>query len=407
MDAAAQEQSRQTFFEGIAHFEAGRLDEARHCFERCQALTPGRPSVLGNLGVTLFKLGQVGEALPLLREAVAGEPQFRDAWVGLGLAHESEGDWAPAADALRHALALQDDTPALWLTLGECEARLARRPEALRAFDRALELDPADARTWSVRGSLLRELGQLAAAAHSFEKAIELGADPDLHAYYLASVRGGPAPTRPPRQYVEALFDDYAADFQAHVVGQLGYRAFEVLLRPIVDSGRRFRAALDLGCGTGLCAPLLRPCCDVVDGVDLSVRMLEQAATLGLYRELIHAELGEFLAATDRRADLVVAADVLNYVGDLASVVASVARLLEPDGLFAFTVELSTDGSDLNLQSSLRYAHSEASVRRLAQWSGLRIDALWQAALRHDRGKALPGLCVHLRRAGDAGSGPP
>ena len=256
--------------------------------------------------------------------------------------------------------------------------------------------------TWSVRGSLLREMKQLDAAARSFEKAIELGADPELHAYYLASVRGGPAPTTAPRRYVEALFDDYAADFQSHLLDQLGYRAFEVLLRPVVDSGRRFRAALDLGCGTGLCATLLQSCCDVIDGVDLSAKMLEQAARLGLYRELIRAELGEFLAATDRRADLVVAADVLIYVGDLAGMMAWVARLLEPDGVFAFTVELSTDGSDLQLHPSLRYAHSERSVRRLAEQSGLRIDELRQTALRQELGQAVQGLCVYLRPSGAA-----
>jgi hypothetical protein len=40
----AQEQSRTVFFEAIGLFEAGRLHEARDCFERCLALTPGRPS---------------------------------------------------------------------------------------------------------------------------------------------------------------------------------------------------------------------------------------------------------------------------------------------------------------------------------------------------------------------------
>ena len=34
----AHEQSRTLFFQGIEHFQAGRLAEARACFERCQAL---------------------------------------------------------------------------------------------------------------------------------------------------------------------------------------------------------------------------------------------------------------------------------------------------------------------------------------------------------------------------------
>jgi predicted TPR repeat methyltransferase len=401
MTTSAHERSRALFFEGVDHFEAGRLEPARTCFERCLALTPDRPSVLGNLGVTWWRLGKPREALPLLLQATAADPTMRDAWAALGLAHEALGDFDAAARALRQALALQDDVPALWFSLGECLGRLGRAAEALQAFDRATQLDPAFTQAWSVRGSLLRETGRLDEAARSFERALALGADPELHAYYLASVRGGPAPARPPRRYVEALFDDYAAEFQQHVVERLGYRAFERLLRPIVESGRRFAAALDLGCGTGLCGPLLRRCCDTVDGVDLSARMLEQAARLGVYRELIHADLLDFLTTTERRADLVVAADVLIYVGDLAAVLHAVARVLQPSGVFAFTVELPTAGHELQLQPSLRYAHSEPSVRRLAQASGLPVERIEPLTLRHDQGRAVEGLCVQLRRAAD------
>jgi predicted TPR repeat methyltransferase len=396
---SAHEQSRASFFEGIGHFQAGRLAEARACFERCQALTPGRPSVLGNLGVTLYKLGHTRQAVPLLQQATAGEPQFGDAWASLGLAHEAHGDWAAAVPALTKALTIADHAAALWLSLGRCQARLGHPADALQALERALALDPTLGAAWSLRGSLQRELHQLDAAAHSFEQAIAHGADRALHAYYLASVRSGQgAPARAPRQYVQALFDDYAADFQGHLVGRLGYRAHELLLGPIVGSGRRFRRALDRGCGTGLCGALLEPVSDAIDGVDLSGAMLEQATKLGVYRELVQADIGEYLAGATQRADLVVAADVLIYVGELSALFGDVARLLDPDGLFAFTVELPTNDEPLQLLSSLRYAHSEASVRRLAATCGLAVDDLRTAPIRHEQGRPVPGLLVTLRQ---------
>jgi predicted TPR repeat methyltransferase len=398
-----QAQSREIFFQGIEHFEAGRLHEARSCFERCHALTPDRPSVLGNLGVTLFRLGHAREALPLLQQATQGGPEFVDAWACLGLAHEALGDWAGAVPALQHALTLlpRERSAVLQLALGQCLMRLGKLDDALPAFDRAVAADPTLAAAWSQRGGLLRELHQLDAAAHSYEQALAHGADRELHAYYLASVRGSATtapPARAPRQYVEGLFDDYAAEFAGHVVERLGYRGHETLLAPIVASGRRFRHALDLGCGTGLCAPLLAPVCDAIDGVDLSAAMLAQARKLGLYRELVHADIGEFLAAATQRVDLVVAADVMIYVGELAGVFGDVARLLEPGGLFAFTVELPTnEGQELQLLPSLRYAHSEAYVRRLAADAGLQVDALRAAPIRHEQGKPVPGLYVTLR----------
>jgi predicted TPR repeat methyltransferase len=402
---SAQEQSREVFFTGIGHFQAGRLAEARACFERCQALTPGRPSVLGNLGVTLFRLGHIRDALPLLHEATAGEPQFGDAWAALGLAHEAQGDWAEAVAALGEALAIVPPSPALWLSLGRSQARLGRHADAVQALDRALALDATLADAWSLRGSLQRELRQFDAAARSFEQAIAHGADRELHAYYLAAVRSdarAAPPPRAPRQYVQALFDDYAADFQGHLVQQLGYRGHAVLLEPLAARGRRFRHVLDLGCGTGLCGSLLQPVSDAIDGVDLSAAMLEQAKSLGVYRELVQADIGEYLAGATQRVDLVVAADVLIYVGDPSAVFRDVARLLEPDGLFALTVELPTDGADLQLLPSLRYAHSEALVRRLAAASGLAVDELRAAPIRHEHGQPVPGLYVTLRQRGAA-----
>jgi predicted TPR repeat methyltransferase len=399
--ALAQRQSRELFFEGIGHFQAGRLAEARACFERCQALTPDRPSVLGNLGVTLFRLGHVREALPLLQQATTGEPQFGDAWAALGLAHESQGHWDAAVAALGEALSIVPPSPALWLSLGRSQARLGRNADALHALDRALALDATLADAWSLRGSLQRELKQFDAAAQSYEQAIAHGADRELHAYYLAAVRSdarAAPPPHAPRQYVQALFDDYAADFQGHLVQQLGYRGHEVLLKPLVDSGRRFAQAIDLGCGTGLCGSLLKPSCDTLDGVDLSAAMLEQAKKLGVYRDLVQADIGEYLAAATQRVDLVVAADVLIYVGDPSALFRDVARLLEPDGLFAFTVELPTDGQDLQLLPSLRYAHSEALVRRLAAACGLALDNLRAAPIRHEQGTPVPGLYVTLRQ---------
>ena len=408
MTPTPEQQSREIFFAGIGHFEAGRLDEARDCFERCRALTPERPSVLGNLGITLFRLGRTREALPWLQRATAGEPQFTEAWTCLGLAHEAHGEWALAVAALTQALALSDGSAALWVSLGQCQSRLGQDDAALQALDRALALDASIAAAWSLRGNLLRERGALDAAAQSFERAIALGADRELHAYYLASVRGGQTPASAPRQYVQALFDDYAADFQQHLVDQLDYRGHELLLRPLIErraAGQRWRRVLDLGCGTGLCAPLLRPHCDAIDGVDLSGEMLKQAARLGIYRALVQADIGDFLSsarvAQPGDIDLIVAADVLIYVGEPTLVFREVARLLTPGGLFAFTVELPPQGdedTDLVLLPSLRYAHSERSVRGLAAQCGLQVDDARAAPIRHEQGQPVPGLYVTLHK---------
>jgi predicted TPR repeat methyltransferase len=266
----------------------------------------------------------------------------------------------------------------------------------LDAFDRAAAVDPNLAIAWSERGSLWRDLHRLEDATLCFERALSLGADPELHHYYLASVRGTGAPARPPRRYVETLFDEYAHDFQEHLVEQLRYQAHESLVRPLLEASRRYRAVLDLGCGSGLCGELIRPLAQAIDGVDVSSAMLEQARRLGVYRDLFHADLVAFLAETNRGADLVLAADVFIYVGELSSVFQSVRRILEPTGCFALTVELAPEGRDVQLLPSLRYAHSESYVRRLAHTHGFRVRELLTAPLRYEQMQPVSGLYVFL-----------
>ena len=357
-------QARQHFLDGVVHFEASRLTDAEHSFEAALALAPGRPSVLANLGAARVRLGKYEEALPVLQQATTAEPANADAWGHLGTACAETG----------------------------------RMEDALKAFDRALQINPDLTEGWSRLGGVMRELGQLDEAAGCFERAIALGADDALHRYYLASVRGGSTPPAPPREYVETLFDTYADDFQGHLTGALRYQAHEVLVRHLPPpAAGRWRSVLDLGCGTGLCGPLVQPLADRIEGVDVSARMLEQAGTTGAYTGLAHADLVPWLAQAQRQDDLVLAADVFIYVGALEPVFAGVARVLAPGGVFAFSVEVLPDGGeDLRLMPSLRYAHSEAGVRRLAQAHGMQVRHTVRAPIREDQRRPIEGLYVYL-----------
>ena len=82
MDAEL-EQARRDFFQGNEHFEAGRFAQARLCFEASLAKAPGRASVLLNLGITHFRLRQWREAISLLQQATAADPDQADAWAFL------------------------------------------------------------------------------------------------------------------------------------------------------------------------------------------------------------------------------------------------------------------------------------------------------------------------------------
>lgn len=394
------ERAKAHFFAGNDHFETGRFDAARADYEAALALVPGRASVLANLGVTLTRLGRWADAVPRLDAALLADPTNRDAWAALGLCREAQGDWAGAVHALRQAIGLGAQQAGLWLALATCELEQDHEREGLQALDECLALDPTMGEAWSQRGTVMRRHGHLAEAARCFEQAIAHGADAELHRFYLAAVTDAREPPPPPALYARILFDRYADEFQDHLVEVLKYSAPQTLLTPLLTGGRRFQRVLDLGCGTGLCAKVLAPHADAIDGVDVADAMVRRAQASGLYRRVWRADVIEGLRDAGGAADLIVAADVFIYVGALDAVFAVAAQRLAPGGVFAFSVEQADAGRVLQLRPSLRYAHGRESLEAMAAAHGLLVDAVWAAPIREDQLKPVAGWYLHLRKPG-------
>ncbi|MEI8396338.1 MAG: methyltransferase domain-containing protein, partial [Rhodospirillaceae bacterium] len=152
---------------------------------------------------------------------------------------------------------------------------------------------------------------------------------------------------------------------------------------------------LDAGCGTGLCAPVLRPFARHLTGIDVSERMLDLARQRGLYDRLIRAELTEALAERENCFDLIAVADVLCYLGDLKPVIAALARALRPDGALAFTAEQAPDpNTAYRLAAHGRYLHGESALRALLGAEGLTVAGLSVANLRNEDGQPSPNLVM-------------
>jgi predicted TPR repeat methyltransferase len=428
------EQAKRLFVEGNRHVTGGRWPEAKACFAASLQWLPGRPSTLMNLAIAHIRLGEPEAALPLLAQVLAAEPGNADAWCQQGIALSDLNRHAEALPSLERAIALapthgaarfhrgialnvlrrheaahadfawlvqqQADNAEAWFRHGQTLQALGRHAEAQPAYERALALDDTIAQAWSNLGGIHKDARRIDAAASCYERAIEHGADRELHRWYLASLRAEATPGKAPKAYLEALFDDYADQFDSHLLKVLRYRAPTVLAEAIGRAQPQgFGSALDLGCGTGLVAPLLKGAVPHIDGVDLSQRMLDKARALGLYDRLVKAEVVEHLLATERRYDLVLSADVVPYLGELEPLFAAVRRVIEPGGVFAFSAERAEPTERFVLRASMRYAHGEAYLRGLAAQHGFATVELLQQVLREDAGQPIEGLYLVLRAA--------
>lgn len=342
-DSTAFEQAKAAFFDGLAHLQAGRPAEAERAFERSLQHVPGRVSTLINLAAARVALDRPADAIATADQVLAVEP-------------------------------------------GNADALLHRRAALGQLIERA---------------DLARDGGELDTARALYRQALSFGADRELMAYCLAGLGDAAAPPSSPVAYVQALFDDYAADFDRHLVDVLRYRVPEGLAAPLAQlHPQPFRSALDLGCGTGLCGPLVRPQVQRLVGLDLSPRILEQARARGVYDELHQGEILQHLTRSAEQHDLVLAADVFIYVGDLEPVFSALRRVMPAGGLFCFSAE--TDGASeaagFALQPSLRYAHHETYLRTLAERHGFEPLRMARETVREEQRMPIEGLLVHLRR---------
>jgi predicted TPR repeat methyltransferase len=272
-------------------------------------------------------------------------------------------------------------------------------------FEQATDLAPGYASAWFALGEVREQLGNLEGAIAAFRRATAADAE-DRNGAGLRLMRLGAVELSPmPPTYVEALFNQYAPKFETSLVGDLGYRGPALLFKAVlaVRAAARepafFRRAIDLGCGTGLAAHAFAAHTDEIIGIDLSPRMIELARATGLYAALEVAEAVEGLRGKlDTSADLILAADVMVYIHEMAPLLNEAARVLAPGGLLAFTAETHS-GEGVILGAGLRYAHSDGVVRAAVEAAGLALRHLESASARNESHAPAPGLVVVATRA--------
>ena len=144
---------------------------------------------------------------------------------------------------------------------------------------------------------------------------------------------------------------------------------------------------------------------DTIDGFDLSPGMIERARATQVYRRL---EVADMVAALQQEAagsaELILAADAMVYVADLAPVLAEAVRVLVAGGTLAFTVEThagnngSENGSGIVLGEGLRYAHSAAYVGAAVEAAGLKLAHREEASVRNEANAPVRSLIVVVTR---------
>jgi predicted TPR repeat methyltransferase len=447
-----------------ACLDSGRTDHAIQAFERAAKLVPDRADTLmawGLAHLTRANPGDAPAAAFAFRQAHLAGLDTADLHHRWGLAELAAGRPDDAIAQLQLALDQKPDDAAAYHHLALAHRYKADIKQVRRCLNKALEIDPTRTRAWHALATLDAEAGNLDIAAALFRKAIK--ADPNYAAAHsglgrvlelagqkreslaafaqavrvarsrprkgaptplpdaiadLEQKLSGPkaielhhamaanadifSPTRVPADTLAKLFDRYAASFDDHLRGQLQYGVPELITEAVAATRPEKQLdVLDLGCGTGLCGPLLRPLAAHLCGVDLSAAMIDKATALQVYDHLEVGELLDTLRKVPKSFDLLIAADVLIYTGDLGPTFEAAAGALRPGGLLAFSVEAG-GGERYHLhQKTLRFTHAKSYLQRLAQIHGFAEESFDPIVIRVEGGQPVCGYLIVLRWPGE------
>lgn len=270
--------------------------------------------------------------------------------------------------------------------------------DAYRCARKVVEMEPTDADHWRSFGDAAHTIGRYSEACSAYMRYQEAHPDDAEIAHHVASLSENPPPPQASNEYIVQVFDDYAESFDHDLLTDLKYRAPELLLEKLLNllpAPEKQLRIVDLGCGTGLAGKVLHPWGRSMIGVDLSCQMGAKALATGVYNEIHVTEITSWLESSQQTFDLILAADVLVYVGDLLPVLHAAKATLTCSSMIAFTLEVGLDpGYELTVSG--RYAHHVDYVYATAKEAGFAVLHLSTGVLRTENNQDVPGHVVIL-----------
>jgi predicted TPR repeat methyltransferase len=389
-------------FLGVAEHQAGHPGPALDYLDRAISLAPDHPDARCNRGNVHRLLGHLDAAEADYRYALERRPDDPNTQTNLAILLRVRGDWEGAVRDLRAVISHYPTHGTAWLNLANTLQSLDRPAEALEAYEQVAKLAPESAVMFRDIGVALCASGRLQEAVSMYARCLTLAPDDARARHLLAACSGKDVPARAADAYVRDEFDSFAASFDEKLT-RLEYRGPEIVgdcLQAIADTLPESPTVLDAGCGTGLCAPLLRPLAGRLVGVDLSPAMMTQARERGAYDDLVVGELTAFLHEHAGSFDVIVSMDTLVYFGDLDEVVHAAVCALRPRGTLLLTLEYAApeqSGRGFALQPSGRYAHTHDYIDQVAHRAGAAEIDISQTRIRKEANRWVEGWLVRAR----------
>ncbi|MBV8278300.1 MAG: tetratricopeptide repeat protein [Verrucomicrobia bacterium] len=159
---------------GLVLFRNGQLDKAIAQYQKGLEINPNYVQAHNNLGNALFQKGQLDEAVAQFQKALEINLNYAEAHNNLGIALFQKGQLDEAVAQFQKALEINFNYAEAHSNLGLVLFRKGQLDEAIAQYQKALEIDPNYVQAHYNLGNALSQKGQLDEAVVQFQKALEI-----------------------------------------------------------------------------------------------------------------------------------------------------------------------------------------------------------------------------------------
>jgi tetratricopeptide (TPR) repeat protein len=254
---------------GLLEARQEHYKQAVPLYRKALAMNPAIPGLRLNLGLALFKGGELKQAIlefkPLLKNQPPGSDQAQRLTILIGMAYYGLGEYASAASYLKQATAQDAQNLPLQLALAHSCLWAKQYQCVLDTYHEILNLNAESAEADMLAGEALDEMKDTPGAIQQFRDAVKANPkEPDAH-YGLGYLL-----------WIQKQYEEAASEFQAEL-----------------DNNPKHVQALTYLGDTQM--HLKHP--------ELAQPLLENALRLDAGQELAHLDLGILLADAGRQED--------------------------------------------------------------------------------------------------------
>lgn len=360
------------FYLGVLHLEANELNEAEKAFHEVLSQDSEHVQAIVNLGVIALKREQNQSAVDYFSKALALNNDEMDARNNLAATFMHHDRFE---NALMHYDVLLQKEPnniEYLYNSGVAQMALGHLNEATLFFDKIIQSQPNHAPSLNNLAAIYLKLDMRETSRDYLERALKINPNDTISRHMLNAITGVTKAHSTP-EYAHNLFNNYSLYYDQHMQGQLKYSVPQHIFRTLHKLNLfKLNKVLDLGCGTGLTGSVLREYCKKLIGVDIAEKMLKHAEQKNIYDKLVKMELIAYLEQDKESYDLIIAADVLPYLGDLGILMSLISQHLKEKNYFIFTTEIN-EQTPWQLESSARFSHQPEYILTLSQQHALKL----------------------------------